>query len=587
MLSIDPDHINAAYARGACENKRGNFDKAIEDYHMALEKDKERPTSPIRGLSSHKNQSSYRPSFTQGRVETDGSMPPDGYNTYDQPEKEVTTEKRNIQSNFSESPMMVGRDMSGYGNKNMLLSPGGQINNMSNLKLKREDSMTSNATLALAKQHSDGSGFDRSNPIHRLSKASSISSFTTNLQNTPHEETKSHMSSTPATPNYRQNHSPSHPNHYRMLKKEAEGLHSQGYAARKKGDYETAIIFYTRALEVLPTHFKALFNRGFAFDKIGHYDKAIEDYTKAIEIDPQNAFTYYNKGISLDRKGDYDEAIWFFTKAIELEPKKADFYHNRGFAYRKKKDYNLAIEDYTSAISINPTHFKAFYNRAFCWDKLTHLEKAEGDYMNAVQLQPNNISALHHLGTVQEKIGGEKLSLALDNFNKVIELNQEYSPSYNGRGLVWDRFFNFDEAIQDFSTAINLDSKNAVYWHNRACCYRNMGLLEEAINDFDKAVELDTENPIIYSNRGLVKRKQENFVEAIEDYALELNYGPDNNIKALNNRAYCYAKIGQFEQAIDDYASVIDVDSKNIHALHNRGISYERIGQYKAVSCFF
>ena len=114
-----------------------------------------------------------------------------------------------------------------------------------------------------------------------------------------------------------------------------------------------------------------------------------------------------------------------------------------------------------------------------------------------------------------------------------------------------------------------------------------MGLLEEAINDFDKAVELDTENPIIYSNRGLVKRKQENFVEAIEDYALELNYGPDNNIKALNNRAYCYAKIGQFEQAIDDYASVIDVDSKNIHALHNRGISYERIGQYKAVSCFF
>lgn len=46
MLEIDPNHINAAYARGACENKRGNFAKAIEDYHMALEKDVERPTSP-------------------------------------------------------------------------------------------------------------------------------------------------------------------------------------------------------------------------------------------------------------------------------------------------------------------------------------------------------------------------------------------------------------------------------------------------------------------------------------------------------------------------------------------------------------
>ena len=39
VLEIDPNHINAAYARGACENKRGNFAKAIEDYHMALEKD--------------------------------------------------------------------------------------------------------------------------------------------------------------------------------------------------------------------------------------------------------------------------------------------------------------------------------------------------------------------------------------------------------------------------------------------------------------------------------------------------------------------------------------------------------------------
>lgn len=42
VLEIDPDHVNAAYARGACENKRGNFLKAIEDYNLALEKDTER-----------------------------------------------------------------------------------------------------------------------------------------------------------------------------------------------------------------------------------------------------------------------------------------------------------------------------------------------------------------------------------------------------------------------------------------------------------------------------------------------------------------------------------------------------------------
>ena len=102
-------------------------------------------------------------------------------------------------------------------------------------------------------------------------------------------------------------------------------------------------------------------------------------------------------------------------------------------------------------------HFKAYYNRAFCWDKLGKYEEAEKDYIEAVKMQNQNISALHHLGTIREKIGGEKLSLALENFNQVIELDSNYAPSYNGRGLVWDRFYNFDEAINDFSKAIELD----------------------------------------------------------------------------------------------------------------------------------
>jgi tetratricopeptide (TPR) repeat protein len=48
VLEIDPDHVNAAYARGACENRRGNFEKAIEDYQMALDKDRDRSYSPDR-----------------------------------------------------------------------------------------------------------------------------------------------------------------------------------------------------------------------------------------------------------------------------------------------------------------------------------------------------------------------------------------------------------------------------------------------------------------------------------------------------------------------------------------------------------
>jgi len=353
-------------------------------------------------------------------------------------------------------------------------------------------------------------------------------------------------------------------NEYKKLKVQADHYHALGFAARKKGttdDYKEAIKLYTTALEILPVHFKALFNRGFAFDKIMSYDDAIKDYDQAIKLDPNNPFAYYNKGISLDRKGDYQEAIDSFTVAINLDPSKADFYHNRGYAYRKMKSYNKAIEDYDKAVKIGEKDLDETDQKSKGVSKL--------------------VRALHNLATIQEKLGGEHLTSAIEHFNKAIMYDPKYSPSFNGRGLVWDRLFNFEEAIKDFSQAIYLDPNHAVYWHNRGCWYRNMGSLEESLKDFDKSIEIEPSNPIIYSNRGLVLRKLEKHSEAIDDYTKELEFAESKAeiSRILNNRAYCLAKTELFEKAIEDYSIVLENDPENIHAFHNRGISYERIGE--------
>jgi len=67
---------------------------------------------------------------------------------------------------------------------------------------------------------------------------------------------------------------------------------------------------------------------------------------------------------------------------------------------------------------------------------------------------------------------------------------------------------------------------------------------EEALFDFDKAITLEGSNPVIYSNRGLVNRKMERFGAAINDYSNEIKFSQNTNLQALNNRAYCFAKIG-------------------------------------------
>lgn len=80
---------------------------------------------------------------------------------------------------------------------------------------------------------------------------------------------------------------------------------------------------------------------------------------------------------------------------------------------------------------------------------------------------------------------------------------------------------------------------------------------EEALFDFDKAISLEGSNPVIFSNRGLVNRKMERFAAAIQDYSNEIKFSQNINLQALNNRAYCFAKLGQYNEAIVDYTKVL------------------------------
>jgi tetratricopeptide (TPR) repeat protein len=572
VLQLDPNHVNAAFARGACQNRKGDFAKAIDDYNMALEKDGEK--AQIKKLAMLRRSSSKveRNDFMTGLATPSGLE-----NTITKDDGPNMSEKKVSSFQLSKTPL-VEKDqelfmaMMNRGEED-LLNPIEQNNNflhVDNSQIIGNDHLRTSLNSFNGTTSTTRSAFKPVATDDTISCSSEVS----------YQDGHSSFKQSKKMEQSELNQMLKTPSEITNPKAKAEWYHSQGFEARKKGEFHLAIEYYTKALEIIPNHFKALFNRGFAYDKIGSYDAAIEDYTQAIKLDPKNAYAYYNRGISLDRKNGFDDAIKNFTIAISLEPNKADFHHNRGFAYRKKKNFHQAIIDYTAAIEIDPKHFKAYYNRAFCHDKLSSLQQAEQDYLQALKLQPKNINALHHLGTLMDKIGGDKLYKALDYFHQALSLDPMYSASYNGRGLVFDKLSKHEEAFKDFSKAMELDAQNPVFIHNRACCLRNMGKLKEALEDFNRALDLDDKNPIIYSNIGLVYRKLEDFENAIGNYTKELYFSKESQ-KTYNNRAYCYAKLSKYKEAVADYTKALSLDPKNLHALHNRGICYERLGLFR------
>jgi len=90
---------------------------------------------------------------------------------------------------------------------------------------------------------------------------------------------------------------------------DSDVLLNQGVVLLEEGQYDRAIAYFNKAIEINPKYAVAYLNRGSAYDGKGQYDKAISDFNKAIEINPRFAVAYFNRGFVYDRKGQLDKAI--------------------------------------------------------------------------------------------------------------------------------------------------------------------------------------------------------------------------------------------------------------------------------------
>ena len=82
------------------------------------------------------------------------------------------------------------------------------------------------------------------------------------------------------------------------------------------------------------------------------YDEAIRFYSRNIELKPDNAVAYYNMGMAYTGRIDYTKAIQSYEKAIELKPDSPLSYYNMGHVYSKLDKPELRILNYKKAANL-------------------------------------------------------------------------------------------------------------------------------------------------------------------------------------------------------------------------------------------
>jgi tetratricopeptide (TPR) repeat protein len=161
-------------------------------------------------------------------------------------------------------------------------------------------------------------------------------------------------------------------------------------------EYQKAIKYCTKAIELRPTYSGAYAERGSAHYKSDNLHAAIEDYTSAIETNSywedrslsgaylERGLAHYYLGIKENSFDNINESIKDWTETIKLKPNYSLAYYNRGFAYTALDKREEAIKEYTRAIDINGdwgsiTITKAYHRRGLLLQALGDTEAANQD----------------------------------------------------------------------------------------------------------------------------------------------------------------------------------------------------------------
>jgi tetratricopeptide (TPR) repeat protein len=89
----------------------------------------------------------------------------------------------------------------------------------------------------------------------------------------------------------------------------------------RQGDYNAALTSYRLALRDDPTDLRVLQNIAIAYSKTQQYEEAIRYYRKALEIDNNLGGAHYGLAFLLLKRGEIDAAITHLSEFLARPPK--------------------------------------------------------------------------------------------------------------------------------------------------------------------------------------------------------------------------------------------------------------------------
>ena len=170
------------------------------------------------------------------------------------------------------------------------------------------------------------------------------------------------------------------------------------------------------------------------------------------------------------------------------------------------------------------------------------------------------------------KLVAGQIDEAIADLTAAIDSGAASVDTYILRGEAYMQSGNYRDALADFNAALAKDPSSAVTYYDRALLNTRLEDYSAALNDINNALAANTTRPSdalqmrdLYAKRGQLNLWMKNWQGAVADYTNSLAR-PEGSVNpnVYAERAEAYTALGQYADAINDYASGIRVISEQI-----------------------
>jgi tetratricopeptide (TPR) repeat protein len=218
--------------------------------------------------------------------------------------------------------------------------------------------------------------------------------------------------------------------------------------------YQSALIYFDRAIRLEANDSNAWGQRGRALLKLDRYEEALVSFKRAIELDPSYGWAWGQQGWILGELNRYEEALVSFERATEIDPEYRWAWNKRGWILGQLNRYEEALVSFERATELDSKDGWAWGHHGSILLELNRYEEALASFERATELAPKNGWGWGKYGVILCKLNFYEEALV--SFKKATELDPKDEWAWRQHGRILVKLNRHKEALASFERAADL-----------------------------------------------------------------------------------------------------------------------------------